>query len=81
MFGNPGTCCWDSCWEPCWEPEILRKGAPSSVAILAQALAQALGSRRIGSRVTATDSDSVLLEGVGVSSQLKLADLIGRELL
>ena len=44
-------------------------------------LAQAFGSRRIGSRVTATDSDSVLLEGVGVSSQLKLADLIGRELL
>ena len=39
------------------------------------------GSRRIGSRVTAIASDSVLLEGVGVSSQLNLADLIGRELL
>ena len=38
-------------------------------------------AQAIGSRVTATDSDSVLLEGVGVSSQLKLADLIGRELL
>ena len=35
----------------------------------------------IGSRVTATDSNSVLLEDVGVSSQLKLADLIGCELL
>ena len=42
---------------------------------LAQALAQGVSAQE-----SATDSDSVLLEGVGVSSQLKLADLIGREL-